>query len=179
MKLNIVNQISPPLTAADVVIDGRTMPPVLSNPRIAELIDTLKIERLQTHRTLGDIALTEVQVDWERWSQREGITVLIVFQFKGTESSNGVAALSQYIDDRSSSLAKYGGKIIFSGLSERSEKWPFNGFEIIEFPNDNSVLKLMEDSDYLEKVATSIQVFGGLFAMLPFHAYAESKAGLR
>lgn len=134
------------------------------------LFGELDVRRLQLASTDAGLAVMQVKKDLARWNSPTGQKMLVVFQFHERDAAQYESALARYVDDREPALARHGGAVVLSAVTERGEHWPFDGFEIIDFPSPEAVGQLMQDDDYRQRTATSSAVFGGAFAMAPIKA---------
>lgn len=164
MKLNVIIEESHPATAEEVMLDGRVSPPMFGD---------LEVRRLQLSNAANGqsgVHVTGVKQDLTRWSDVQGPTMLVAFQFHAPEASGHADALAKYVADREPALTRHGGRVVISAVTERDEQWCFDGFEIIEFPSTDAMGQLMQDPDYRNRTATSSAVFGGAFAMAAIQA---------
>lgn len=134
------------------------------------LFGELDVRRLQLTNADAGLAVIQVKQDLARWNSPAGHKMLVVFQFHERDTAQHESALTCYVNDREPALARHGGAVVLSAVTERGEHWPFDGFEIIDFPSPEIVGQLMQDDDYRQRTATSSAVFGGAFAMAPIKA---------
>ena len=160
MKLTISHSADTQAIASSL-LDGLVAQP---------LFGELDVRRLQLAPTDAGLAVMQVKKDLARWNSPTGQKMLVVFQFHERDAAQHESALARYVDDREPALARHGGAVVLSAVTERGEHWPFDGFEIIDFPSPETVGQLMQDDDYRQRTATSSSVFGGAFAMAPIKA---------
>lgn len=149
-------------------IVGALLDGLVDQPLFGELC----IRHLQlTHaRNSAGLTVVPVKMDLERWNGSAGHKMLVAFQFTDGDAAQHESALTRYVSDREPALVRHGGSVVLSAVSERGEQWPFDGFEIIDFPSPEAVGQLMQDDDYRQRTADSSAVFGGAFAMAPIQA---------
>ena len=88
--------------------------------------------------------------------------LMVAFQFDQTPD---VSKLKRYVDDRNPVLTRHGGRVVLSCVTPRHENWPFDGMEVIDFPEPGTIQALMQDTDYRSRTSESGSVFGSSFAV--------------
>lgn len=146
------------------VSDAAGIEPIFFTASIGiPLLGAFEVDGITFNANASDgVAYDPVRLSISETDTSNGELLLIAFQFDDTPSSKD---LLQYVEDRQPVLEKYGGKVLMSAITSRSDSWRYDGLELIKFPLLDTIQELMGDDDYRARTSSSSSVFGGDFAV--------------